>query len=117
MDNDNRFGKWLGRQLELRELSQSAFARRMETGNSTVSNWILGYRVPTPASCDRISDILNIPLDQVLTEAGHRVEMPSELPGDVAEVATIMQTLPETHRNEVLAFARWRLHRSRREAS
>lgn len=110
------FGEWLRQQLVLREMSQSELARRMETSHTTISNWISGKRVPTTGSCDRISDVFHIPLDTVLTKAGHRVEMPSEWPADVAEVAETMRLLPEPHRQEVLAFVRWRLQRSKQDA-
>lgn len=110
---DNTFGEWLGMELKRREMSQAELSRKLETSQSTVNNWVLGNRIPQPESCDRLSDVLNIPLDVVLAKAGHRVELGGEVPADIAEVGTIMGLLPDDHRDEVLEFARWRLRRAR----
>jgi len=69
---ENRFGTWLDRQLIRRELSKSDFARAINRTPARVSEWVLGRRVPDPASCEVIADALRMDLDLVLWQAGHR---------------------------------------------
>jgi len=107
------FGAWIDSQLIRRQMSQADLARRLETSNSTVSNWIRGGRVPTPESCDKIADVLGLSVDDVLMAAGHRPRGLDEWPEDVREVANIMVKLPEQHREEIVEFSRWRYERAR----
>ena len=44
--------------------------------------WVTGKRIPDPESCDRIADALNIDLDLVLWQAGHRPLVNPPDPGD-----------------------------------
>jgi len=52
--------------------NQTEFAHKVGTSTGTVSMWVMGKRIPDPASCDRIADALGIDLDIVLYQAGHR---------------------------------------------
>jgi|GEM_PF-2522505 len=80
--NDEEFRHWLKRQLRRREWSQSEFARRLGTAPGVVSHWVRGDRVPDPASCDRIADVLGVDVDLVLTLAGHRPAVEPLAPDD-----------------------------------
>ena len=106
-----RFGPWLDTQLRERGMTQAELARKMETSTGAVSSWIHGKRHPTPASCRGIAGILRLPVDEVLEAAGHRPPNSGEVPPDVREVATLMEGLPDQHRAEIVAFARWRRER------
>lgn len=66
------FATWLQRHLLRREWTQADFARRLNVSPQVVSKWILAQRIPDPASCDRIADVLGVDLDLVLWQAGHR---------------------------------------------
>lgn len=68
----DQFAEWLTRQLRRREWSGADLSRRMGSGNSTVTMWLNGYRMPSPASAERLADVLGIDLDVVLAQAGHR---------------------------------------------
>ena len=107
----NRFGPWLDAQLRERGMTQAELARKMETSTGAISSWIHGKRHPTPASCRSIAGILRLPVDVVLEAAGHRPPSRDDLPADVREVAALMEGLPEVHRTEIVAFARWRRER------
>lgn len=70
--NEPSFGKWLVRQLQRREWTGADFARRLGTGNSTVTMWLGGTRTPSSSSSERIADALGVDRDVVLALAGHR---------------------------------------------
>jgi len=53
-------------------MSQSDFARRLDVSPAVVNRWVLGQRIPSPRYCDLIADALNVDLDIVLFQAGHR---------------------------------------------
>lgn len=67
-----QFGRWLANQMDRREWTQADLARRLSASTGAVSMWLRGERVPSPASCDRIADVFGLPVDDVLTLAGHR---------------------------------------------
>ena len=69
---DRSLPVWLQSQIDRREWTQSDFARRVGASTGLVSMWLAGKRVPSPASCDRIADVFGLPVDDVLTLAGHR---------------------------------------------
>ena len=58
--------------MQRRDMTPADFARRLEVGNSTVTMWVRGERIPTPASCRKIAAALDIADDVVLVAAGHR---------------------------------------------
>ena len=72
MGNHGEFGHWLERQLLRREWNAADLARKLGVGNSTVTMWIRGERVPNPESCRKVAEVFYLPLDDVLTIAGHR---------------------------------------------
>jgi len=69
---DRTFGQWLQHQLDRREWTKAEFARRLGVANGDVSRWVRDERVPSPASIDRIADVLGVDVDLALTMAGHR---------------------------------------------
>lgn len=70
--DSGQFREWFQSQLARREWTQRDFSRRSGISPSTVSEWHRGTRVPDPASIDRIADVFGLPVDDVLTLAGHR---------------------------------------------
>lgn len=66
------FAPWLRDQMRRREWNQTDLARRLDTHSSVISRWVRGERLPDTASCDRIADVFGLPVDDVLTLAGHR---------------------------------------------
>lgn len=77
-----QFGQWLASRMQAREWNNSDLARRLGTAPSVVSRWVRGDRVPDPASCDRIADVLGVDVDLVLTLAGHRPAVEPLAPDD-----------------------------------
>lgn len=73
-----KFGPWLDYQIRSRGWNQPEFARRIGMTAAAVYRWTVGERVPSTHSCDIIADVLGLPLDDVLTIAGHRTYIPKE---------------------------------------
>ena len=112
-DMENAFGYWLQQQIDSREMSRAEFARRLKRNPSRISEWINGKRIPDPASCDLIADALNLDLDLVLFQAGHRpmtqpvspddprvdihglVDRVNWTPGNVKMITRILRTMLE----------------------
>lgn len=69
------FADWFRTQLKYKRWGVSDFHRESGVPRATVYTWYAGTRVPDPASCDVISDILMVPLDEVLAVAGHRPDI------------------------------------------
>lgn len=113
---ERRFGGWLASQLAMRDMTQAELARKMETSTGAVSSWVHNTRTPTPASCREIARVLRVPVDMVLTAAGHRPSDNGAWPQEILEVAEMMKQLPDEQRAEVVAFVRWRLERSAGDA-
>ncbi len=63
-------------------MSKSDFARAINRSPARVSEWVNGKRIPDPASCDIIADALNIDLDVVLFQAGHRPSIEAKPPDE-----------------------------------
>ena len=71
------FPDWLRHQLNRRGWSQAEFARQLGVKPGVVSHWFKGRR-PSPASCDKIADVLGMQPSDVLRAAGHLFELPVE---------------------------------------
>jgi transcriptional regulator with XRE-family HTH domain len=65
-------GTWLKRQLSQREWNGADLAKRLNSSNGTVSNWMNGVRTPNPETVMRIASVLGADVDYLLTLAGHR---------------------------------------------
>lgn len=76
------FATWFQRQLRLRDWTQADFVRRSGAARGTVSNWARGSRLPDPAGCDLIADVLGVDRDEVLAIAGHRTPDEELAPDD-----------------------------------
>jgi len=72
MSSTDGFDRWFRDRLKARTWSQSDFARSAGVPKSTVSAWYRGVRLPDPPMCDVIADVFGLPVDDVLTIAGHR---------------------------------------------
>jgi transcriptional regulator with XRE-family HTH domain len=82
----NVFGRWLRQQLVRHQMSITTFASKIGVSHSSVSLWVEGKRVPNPKSCDKIADVLLVPLDEVLALAGHRPrDIGPDVPSDAVQ--------------------------------
>jgi transcriptional regulator with XRE-family HTH domain len=70
MRGREEFALWLANQLDERNYSNNAFAKRIGVAQSSVSYWTTGHVIPNPDNCRRIADALGVPRDEVLRRAG-----------------------------------------------
>lgn len=93
------FGTWLRRQIELREMSQSDFARRSGVTTGMVSQWILGRRRPNPENIEVIADALRVDVNEVLAAMGLGY-MPKDDPPEVRRVIDLLRRVSLTKDRE-----------------
>jgi transcriptional regulator with XRE-family HTH domain len=66
------FPLWLQGCLKERNWTITDLARAMGVQTSLISRWMAGRQKPTAESAGRIAEVLQISVDEVLTEAGLR---------------------------------------------
>lgn len=87
------FGTWLAQQLKRNEWTQADLARKSHLSQGRISDWLNNKRRPSPASCDKLADALNVAVDDVLTMAGHRPKSDGDDdPQAAAMIALIRKT-------------------------
>lgn len=84
MTRGQKFATWFQSQLRRREWTPADFALRADMNPQTVSKWIRGDRVPSPASCDLIADALAVDFNVVMYKAGHSPMQQQARPDDPA---------------------------------
>lgn len=96
MGAEESFPAWLRRQLLRRDWKSAELSRRSGVSSATVSRWVNGLEVPSPESCIRIAEVLNVDSDDVLGLAGHRIPTRPVAPDD-----------PATRLSRLLKRVRW----------
>lgn len=84
--SQGQFARWLLDQMRRRDWNQTDVAERVGTHSSVVSRWVRGERVPDTKSIDKIADVFGLPVDDVLTIAGHRPAVEPLDPDDPREL-------------------------------
>jgi transcriptional regulator with XRE-family HTH domain len=69
---ETQFAQWFAARLAALPMTVPEFRHKSGFSSSTVSQWLNAKRVPSPASCDVIADVLHVDRDKVLALAGHR---------------------------------------------
>lgn len=91
------FPVWLRRQIARRDWKSAELARRAGVSSAMVSRWINGIDVPSPESCIRIAEVMNIDPDDVLGIAGHRIPDRPVPPDDpISEIARMMRRMKQS---------------------
>lgn len=62
------FGKKLKTAIKNAGMTQEDFAKKLKTSRALVSQWIIGVRNPSPKNLKRISEVLNIPINNFLND-------------------------------------------------
>jgi transcriptional regulator with XRE-family HTH domain len=63
-----------------RAWNQNRLAAEVGTTPSVISRWVRAEAVPTPESCRRLAEVLGVPVDRLLSLAGHRPPDAAECP-------------------------------------
>jgi transcriptional regulator with XRE-family HTH domain len=104
------FDVWLLNVLQERKISQAELARLAGISKGTISNLIHGTAGVGPDSLSAISHALKLPPEIVFRAAGI---LPPERASEeiIEEIIHLTSDLPESERNEVLAYVRMRKER------
>lgn len=89
------------RELARREWSQADLARRMDRPPMSASNWVRGARVPDPASCADLADVLGVSYSLGMDRAGHPIEQVIE---DEREEALVGSWRQLTRHNRMMSL-------------
>jgi len=105
-------------ELDKRDWSYSELARQAGVASSTVSMMISGKRLPGWDLCAGIARAFNLSPIRVFAKAGLTPPVPG-LDEDITfeQTLEIMRKLRPEQRLELLDYARWKLERTRSEAS
>jgi transcriptional regulator with XRE-family HTH domain len=82
------FNEWLTEKLKSYGWKQAELARRAKISSATISNLINGYAKPTRNSCLAIAHAFNMPVAEVLYQAGLE-----QKPNNRTELTTILSLL------------------------
>ncbi len=66
----DRFSVWLWEQRLNRGWTQQELANRMDSHQSTIANWEIGYALPSLRLALRLARTLGMPVDRLTAEAG-----------------------------------------------
>ena len=107
------FTDWLDNELDSRSWSRAELARRAGVTESSLSLIYSGAREPGTKVCDGIAKAFRIPPDNVYRIAGLLPSQPSTNQ-DVKELEHIYHELTEDNQEDLLDYARSRLHKQER---
>lgn len=68
---ESKFGLWLEARMHRLRLSQSELHRRVGVSQSLISRWLRGKGVPGREVAERLAKELDVPLNELLIQAGH----------------------------------------------
>jgi len=71
--------------MRRRQCLPSRLAADLGVSHATVSRWLSGDDIPSTRSCQRLSEYSGVPLERVLSIAGHLPEMPDGGPAEWPE--------------------------------
>ena len=67
----SQFAVWMEGRMRRMRLSQSEISRRVNVSQSLVSRWLKGKGVPGRDVSERLAEVLDVPLNEILVKAGH----------------------------------------------
>ena len=84
--------------MERRGVSASRLAADLGVSHATMSRWLSQKDIPSPSSCQKLAEISGIPLERVLSFAGHMPRLPE---GNVAELPEFREYVKVKYANEL----------------
>ena len=101
MPNENTMKKTftdnLNRLLRERAITQAELATYMEVSNTTVNNWVKGYKVPRMDKVDKLCSFFKIKRSELLEQspAAASAALPDLTPKDEREIMHLMDDMKE----------------------
>ena len=99
MPNENTMKKTftdnLNRLLRVRGITQAELATYMEVSNTTVNNWVKGYKVPRMDKVDKLCSFFKIKRSELLEQSPASDDLPDLTPKDEREIMHMMDEMKE----------------------
>ena len=101
MPNENTMKKTftdnLNRLLQERRITQAELATYIEVSNTTVNNWVKGYKVPRMDKVDKLCSFFKIKRSELLEQspAPASDDLPDLTPKDEREITRMMDDMKE----------------------
>ena len=99
MPNENTMKKTftdnLNRLLRVRGITQAELATYMEVSNTTVNNWVKGYKVPRMDKVDKLCSFFKIKRSELLEQSPASDDLPDLTPKDESEIMHMMDEMKE----------------------
>ena len=99
MPNENTMKKTftdnLNRLLRIRSITQAELATYMEVSNTTVNNWVKGYKVPRMDKVDKLCSFFKIKRSELLEQSPASDDLPDLTPKDEREIMHMMDEMKE----------------------
>ena len=99
MPNENTMKKTftdnLNRLLRVRGITQAELATYMEVSNTTVNNWVKGYKVPRMDKVDKLCSFFKIKRSELLEQSPASDDLPDLTPKDEREITRMMDDMKE----------------------
>ena len=77
--------RFLKELMRRRKCLPSGLASALGVSHATVSRWLSGKDVPDHRSCQRLAAYSSVPLEKILSIAGHIPTIPERKPADLPE--------------------------------
>ena len=99
MPNENTMKKTftdnLNRLLQERGITQAELATYMEVSNTTVNNWVKGYKVPRMDKVDKLCSFFKIKRSELLEQPPASDDLPDLTQKDEREIMHMMDEMKE----------------------
>lgn len=82
---NERLGAFLKELMERRGRLPSQLAVDLGVSHATVSRWLQGEDIPSTRSCQKLATLAGVPLERVLSLAGHLPPLPDMGPAEWPE--------------------------------
>jgi len=77
---ESAFVTFLKEVMQRRQRRPSQLAKELHISHATVIRWFSGRSIPSTGSCQRLAEYSGVPLEKVLSAAGHMPEVSKATP-------------------------------------
>jgi len=112
---DHPFVKFVKEMMRRRRRLPSQLAKEIGVSHATVIRWLSGVNVPSTQSCRRLAEYSGVPLQNVLSLAGHMLRVAERPPSEWPEFREYaMGKYPDELDEDLIAMIEELIERRRR---
>jgi len=108
------FGRWLERQMRIKDMNITGLAQLMGVSHASVSDWIRGVTGPRTSNIRKLANVLNVSVEDIYRALG-RIPPETDLDPKIAETWSLLRDLDEEGLRWIRAIVRARLAEQRAE--